>query len=665
MRGARRGRNGEGGGGGGILLVFACFVGLCFGQSQFIDVGNGFPTFYDTYGSMYNDQPGSFILRCEAGQSQSCVQDIALECDDVKCAECVSNSVGDSCSSPPDGENYILLPDTAVYYDNLGTHIGVDYETFQIIRFTENGTSPLVQLFLSIVEAPILPVPTSQTVGAQTGETITIELEGVDMEGSGYEVFVSSAPIQGSLTLTDGNAITYGDAIDSREVLYTAGSVVVDDSFTFGVRSDPSVVGGGSTGEIGVVDITIETNTVEGAVDQTVEIVESTEEDFDLDLDNPNGVSYEVEFTSTPEGDLRTRAASGVNLGSGDTITTGELVYTAPAITDQFGSDYVDYVVRVSGTQVSYGSVIFEISTAGAPITDIFLEIEINAAESTCIDLKNYTAGHLSGSDATYYITALTQEGTVEDSCVLGSTMDEPGELDDSTFQILTSSLTGSYTTAVEWSVTETATGLSSTNNMIYFRVTDLAQTAPVAVSTSISVRQASQGLLYLTGYSPVNNPLQPEIVSCPSRTTLGALYQSTDGAIISCDRNTVPIPVSSDDATVLYKADTGRPSYDYLLVFSFFLFRPSLFLFSFLCRFRFQMRDTVTGETSESIPVEVFVEENQTPIAVGGSFTGNEDIDLVIDRYPFFFFLLFSFFPSNFVFQEWRYWMGNRPRWR
>jgi len=622
-----RSTQGGGGFGGGrmkvsgmlLLVVVASFMVVSFGQDQFINVGNAFPTFYDTYGTMYKNEPGYFIVRCEATQGQSCVQNIALDCNQVVCASCVFNSVGDNCANPPDDNDYIKLPDTAVYYDNGGTRVGVNYETFQILRIINNGTlmqtRRLVEMYMTILDAPILPVPTSQTVQAQTDETITIEMEGEDAEGRGYEVFVTSLPIQGTLLRTNGDPIVLGETINSREVEYTAASVIVDDQFTFGVRSDSDVVGGGSTGEIGIVEIEIETSTVKALDDQVVEVVESVEIDFDLTLENPNGVAYVIELTSTPQGALRTQAASMTNLVAGSTFSTDAMVYTPPAITDQFGSDYVDYVVRVGGNLVSSGSVLFKISTAGFPVTTTFIELAINAGEETCIDLRNFTAALLTAADATYYVTALTQEGTIEDSCNIGgSEMDEPGAVDETSFQIVAdSSVAGSYTTAVEWRVVETSTGLASAYNIIYFRVTDLANIAPVAVSTSIAVRQASQGLLFLTGYSPVNNPLQPEIVSCPSRTTLGALYQSTNGQVILCDRNRSPIEVENEDDTVLYRADTGRPSYDY--------------------RFRFQMRDTITGEASDPVAVFIFVQENQTPVALGGSFIGNEDIDLVIDR--------------------------------
>ena len=547
---------------------------LSFGMGQFVNLANDFPTYFDTYGSTYDGEPRAFIIRCEASQGQTCVQSLALDCSDVGCADCLSNSEGQTCDQTTDDMDYILLPDTEVYFSNQLGEVGINLEELQILAQAENGTmivwAPLVKLFISVLEAPILPTPIDQNVATQVDAPVTITLDGVNQGGEDFEVYVTSQPLFGTLTLTNGDPIVLGEGIDSREVVYT-GSFVGTDEFFFGVRSAPDVVGGGSTGALGTVEIALETNTVEGTIEQVVNVLENNDVNFDLDLINPNGLSFDILLESSTLGKLRTQAAPGVLLSAGDTFSTASLLYTSPNTTSQFGSDFFDFTIWVSSTQVGFGSVLFKLSTAGAPGTTTFTTISVDAGVSTCIDLTPYTDGALTSSptfsNATFFISALirSQDGSIRNGCP-GLTFTEPGPLLYSFFELTVSSiLAGSYTTALEWTVTETATGLSSGKNMIYFDVVDQANTRPVAIATTISVRQASSGTLFLTGYSPLNNPLQAEIVSCPSRTTRGALYQTTTGAVIFCDRNNGnPIRVDSDDGTVLYQADTGLPSYTY-----------------------------------------------------------------------------------------------------
>ena len=584
-----------------ILLLVFCFVSFVVPQST-IQFPTDFPTYFDTYGSTYDGEPRSFIVRCEASQGQTCVQTLALNCSEVVCRECISNSNGETCEETTDRDGDIMaLPDTTVYYENQLGEVGINLEELQIVAqadFMDDVVwASLVKLYLSVLEAPVLPTPIDQDVSAQVNSPVTITLDGTDLEGAGFDVFISSAPLSGTLELTNGDPVVLGETINSKEVVYT-GSFVGTDRFLFGVRSVPSVVGGGSTGEEGTVEIMLETDTVEGETQQVVEIVENTQTNFDLNLINPNGLSFDILLESSTLGSLRTQANPGVPLTTGDTFSTTSLVYTAPSLTDQFGSDIFDYTIFVGSTQVGFGSVLFKLSTAGAPGTTVFTSITVDAGTATCIDLRPYTDGNLSSTDATYFISALirSQDGAIEDGCP-GLPVTAPGALTNSFFELTVNSiLAGSYTTALEWTVTETATGLSSAKNMIYFNVVDNTNTRPVAIATTISVRQASSGTLFLTGYSPIGHPLRAEIVSCPNQATRGSLRQTTTGAAIQCDKNGGPQIVSSADGTVLYQADTGLPSYTYRLVpfpiffvpFSLFLFSPSSPFSLFLAYFSF-----------------------------------------------------------------------------
>mmetsp|Transcript_8266 Transcript_8266/g.11058 ORF Transcript_8266/g.11058 Transcript_8266/m.11058 type:complete len:1068 (+) Transcript_8266:79-3282(+) len=613
---------------GGFCVFFVCFVAFFHGAFSI--------EYFDTYGSVFEGHSASFLVRCFADVGESCSGiEIELGCSDAQCPSCLANSDGETC----DGETRITLPDTEVYFTAPADSASLVSETLTIYLGENTQTNQTLvdpTLVISVVDYSILPVPEAASYSVVQSESLEITLGVDDAENLGYEIFIVQLPLSGTLRIREEGSSSYTTATQQTNgeptllepgtnVFYDApDDTTAPDFFFFGTQSASDVIGGGlDSASYALIEITIETKTVQGSKQQA-EIWSSTLTTIEIEVDNPTGVTFSMRLNSEPEGTLYISGTSS-EVEENDVFSSTTLDYMPYTFTDQYDSDYFDFFFIVSGDEVGFGSFSLSLAQTGAPTGQALALFNVTQGSPECIDLYALLDTSLVASEFDFYITALPHVGEIDDDCEdrrrgekhRRGIITKPQKISQNYFTMIPSETqTGSYTTSIEWTAVEEDTGLSTPPYTIYFSVSDLDGAVPTAISTSISIRQDSEGLIYLTGYSPSGNSLVPAVSFCLNREAFGVLYQTTDpdpdaDDEIACDKGLGPQVVLGEDGTVLYRAQPGQPIYTY--------------------NFRFVMQDGDIQSTPAS--VFVFVQENQRPIAIGGSFEGNEDTILVIDR--------------------------------